>query len=112
MYHSFFIQSSTGGLLGCFQLMAIVNSTAMNKGLHIHFCIGVLGYLGYLPRSRSKGQRGVPFLIFEDTPYCFLSGGTRLHSCQQCARVPLSPHPHQHLLFVDLLMTAILTGVR
>ena len=57
MYRLFFIQSSVDGHLGCFHALAIVNSAAMNIGVHVSFQIMV--FSGYVPRSgiaRSYGS--------------------------------------------------------
>ena len=37
MYHICFIHSSVDGHLGCFHVLAIVNSAATNTGAHVFF---------------------------------------------------------------------------
>ena len=44
MYHSFLIHSSADGHLGCFHVLAIINSAAMNIGVHVGSLI--LEFLG------------------------------------------------------------------
>ena len=56
MYHSFFIHSSVDGHLGCFHVLTIVNSAAMNTGVHVSFTIVV--FLGYMPSSGITGSYG------------------------------------------------------
>ena len=55
MYYNF-IQSSVDGHLGCFHVLAIVNSAAMNTGIHVSFSILVSS--GYMPRSEIAGLYG------------------------------------------------------
>ena len=37
MYHIFFIHFSINGHLGCFHVLAIINSDSMNMGIHVTF---------------------------------------------------------------------------
>ena len=56
MYHIFFTYSSVDGHLGCFHVLTIVISAAMNIGVHVSFWIMV--FSGYMPRSGIAGSYG------------------------------------------------------
>ena len=71
MYHSFLIHSFADGRLGCFHVLAVINSAAMNAGVHVSLsdlvflvCIGVSGIAG------SYGSSISSCFFFKESPHC------------------------------------------
>jgi putative Ca2+/H+ antiporter (TMEM165/GDT1 family) len=113
MYHIFFyIYSSVEGHLGSFQLLRFINKSALNIVEHVSLLhVGISS--GYMSRSGIAVSSGsIVSNFLKKCQIDFQSGCTTLQSHQQLVSILLSPHPLQHLLSLEFLIIAILTGMR
>ena len=69
MYHSFLIHLSADGHLGCFHVLAIINSAVMNIGVHVSLSDLVSSVC--MPRVVLLGHMAVLFPVFKEISTLF-----------------------------------------
>ena len=68
MYRIFFIHSSVDGHLGCFHVLAVGNSVAVNRGVHVPF----RSFVQMLRNGIAGSYSSFQFSFFEEPPYYFV----------------------------------------
>ena len=92
MYSNFFIHSSVDGHLGCFHVLAIVNSAAVNTGIHVS--LSILVSSGYMPRSRiAESYGGFSPSFLRNLYTVFLEKAMAPHSSTLAWKIPWTEGP-------------------
>ena len=100
MYHIFFIHSSVDGHLGCFHVLAFVNSAEMDIGVHVSFLIMV--FSRYMPRSGIAGSYGnFIFSFLRNLHTVSIVAAPIYIPTNSVGGFPFLHTLFQHLLFVD-----------
>ena len=106
IHHILCTCSSADGCLSWFCLSAIMNNAAVKVRVHVSLWTHV--FISQTLQVEWMGHMVTMSNLLRNCQTAFHSGCTILHSYQWCRRVPVSPHPCQHLLLSVSLITAFL----